>query len=122
MLAARSAPRTTRVTEAAYLARCRAARPAELPPPTTNTCWPSRALASAPAAPSNTPTPRHPRPAVDAQPGGLLGQDQVGPEQPGLLERPVGQIAAAHPAGEAEVVADHRAGPGLPARPLPLHH
>ncbi len=51
MLAARSGPRTSTVTEAAYLARCSAAWPAELPAPTTNTSWPSMALASAPAAP-----------------------------------------------------------------------
>ena len=51
MLAARSRPRTTIVTDAAYLARWIAAWPAELPAPTTNTSWPTVARASAPAAP-----------------------------------------------------------------------
>ena len=45
--------------------------------------------------------PDQPPAAVGAQPGGPLGQDQVGPEQPGLLQRPVGQVAAADPAQQA---------------------
>ena len=44
-------PRISRLTWDAYLARCRAACPAEFAPPTTATGRPVRAGASTPAAP-----------------------------------------------------------------------
>ena len=51
MVAVRSSRRTTSVTDLAYLARCTAAWPAELPPPTTTTSWPTSSGATAIAAP-----------------------------------------------------------------------
>ena len=51
MLAASEGPRTSSVTCRAYFARCSAAWPAELPPPTTNTCSPVIEGASETAAP-----------------------------------------------------------------------
>ena len=51
MLAASDGPRTSSVTRWAYRARCSAAWPAELPPPTTYTSWPVIDGASATAAP-----------------------------------------------------------------------
>jgi hypothetical protein len=51
MLSARLGPRTSRVTCLAYLVRCSAAWPAELPPPTTNTGRSTIAGASDTAAP-----------------------------------------------------------------------
>ena len=51
MLAASDGPRTSSVTCSAYRARCSAAWPAELPPPTTQTCSPVIDGASETAAP-----------------------------------------------------------------------
>ena len=42
-------------------------------------------------------------------------------EGPGLRIGPKGQVRAAHPGWETKVVADHRAGAGLPAHGLRLH-
>lgn len=51
MLCASESPRTSTVTCAAHLARCMAAWPAELPPPTTKTDRPAMAGASLTPAP-----------------------------------------------------------------------
>jgi hypothetical protein len=51
MWAVRDSPSTSRVTRLACLERCRAACPAEFPPPTTQTSWPFMPCAWATAAP-----------------------------------------------------------------------
>src|SRR4030081_3007501 len=51
MLVASDSERTSIVTRSAYFARSRAAWPAELPPPTTNACFPLTTCASTVAAP-----------------------------------------------------------------------
>ena len=79
----------------------RAARPGGATPPRRPPPPPRRR----PRPPSESRTRRSV--PVGPQPGRPLGQDQVGPEQPGLLQGPVGQLAAADPAREAQVVADH---------------
>jgi class 3 adenylate cyclase len=60
-------------------------------------------------------------PACPKSRGGL-GEDEVRPEQPGLLEGPVGEVVTADPAGKAEVVPDPGAGSGLAAEHLRLDH
>ena len=49
------------------------------------------------------------------EPLDLAGEHEVGAEDPRLLVAPLRQLRAAQPAGEAEVVADERAGAGLSA-------
>ena len=44
-----------------------------------------------------------------------MAVDHLGAEEDGLIEGTSRQLGTADPAGEAEVVADHRAGAGLPA-------
>jgi hypothetical protein len=51
ILTDRVGPRTSSVTFFAYFARCRTACPAELPPPTTQTCFPAIDGASETVAP-----------------------------------------------------------------------
>ena len=51
---------------------------------------------------------------------GRAGVDQLGAEQDRLVAGPLGEVTAADPAGEAEVVADQGAAAGLPADRLGL--
>ena len=52
------------------------------------------------------PRPRDHLSSLASQRLDPLGEEELGPEEPRLLDRPVGQLTAAHPAREAEVVAD----------------
>src|SRR6185312_13906834 len=63
---------------------------------------------------------RDEQPALPAEHVDLAHQHEVRPEHPGLLIAALRELGAADPAGEPEVVADQRAGPGLPADRLLL--
>ena len=56
--------------------------------------------------------------AAPSQAADRLGEDEVGAEQPGLLEGPDGQVVAADAVGEPGMVADQGAGHGR-GRPAP---
>jgi hypothetical protein len=58
--------------------------------------------------------------AVGAQRHHVMGEQEPGTEDPGLLEAPLAELGPAQPAREAQVVADQRAGPGLAADRGPL--
>ena len=51
-----------------------------------------------------------------AQADHRLADQHLGAEPPRLRRRALREVGAGHARGKAEVVLDHRAGPGLPAR------
>ena len=65
------------------------------------------------SVPSASVTTRSRRRRGEADDG--VAVDHLGAEQDRLLERPGGQLGAADPTRETEIVADHRAGAGLAA-------
>ena len=59
---------------------------------------------------------------VTPQPSRLSHEQKLGPEDPCLLVGALGELSAAHAAGEPEIVADQRARSRLPTDPSALDH